>query len=128
VRYAIRVLAQLRTPLRHNPGMVTPKPYLNETDAPTRDAVDALPGLTLLEFGTSWCGHCRAAQAVLAEALSQHPQWRHFKVEDGPGRALGRSYRVKLWPTLVLLRDGQEVTRLVRPTHAADISTALTTV
>ena len=111
--------------MSHNPVMSTTKPYLLETEAPTRAEVDALPGLTLLEFGTDWCGHCRAAQAALAEVLPKHPQWHHMKVEDGPGRALGRSYRVKLWPTLVLLRDGQEVARLVRPTQAADISAAL---
>lgn len=45
----------------------------------------------------------------------------HLKIEDGPGRALGRQYRVKLWPTLVVLRDGQEVGRLVRPAAASDI-------
>jgi thioredoxin 1 len=105
--------------------MRTPKPYLREAEAPTRAEVDALPGLTLLEFGTDWCGHCRAAQSALVEVLTQHPQWRHIKLEDGSGRPLGRSYRVKLWPTLVLLREGQEVARLVRPTHAADISAAL---
>lgn len=111
--------------LRNNAGMH--KPYLSETEAPTRAAVDALAGLTLLEFGTPWCGHCRAAQPALAEVLPQQPLWQHIKVEDGPGRPLGRSYRVKLWPTLVLLRDGQEVARLVRPTQAADISAALNT-
>lgn len=105
--------------------MPKPKPYLQETEAPTRTAVDALPGLTLLEFGTDWCGHCLAAQAALAEVLGQVPQWHHIKVEDGPGRPLGRSYRVKLWPTLVLLRDGQEVARLVRPTRAGEILDAL---
>jgi thioredoxin 1 len=105
--------------------MSIPTPYLSETEAPARAEVDALAGLTLLEFGTDWCGHCRAAQSPLAEVLSQNPQWRHIKVEDGPGRPLGRSYRVKLWPTLVLLRDGQEVARLVRPTQAVDISAAL---
>ena len=105
--------------------MRAPKPYLSETEAPVRAEVEALPGVTLLEFGTTWCGHCRAAQPALVEVLSQHPQWRHVKVEDGPGRPLGRSYRVRLWPTLVLLRDGLEVARLVRPTHAADISAAL---
>jgi thioredoxin 1 len=50
---------------------------------------------------------------------------RHVKVEDGSGRPLGRSYRVKLWPTLVFLRDGQEVARLVRPRDAQAISDAL---
>ena len=107
-----------------------PPPYLSETEAPSRADVEALPGLTLLEFGTDWCGHCRAAQPALAEVLApasvQSPAWRHLKVEDGPGRALGRSYRVKLWPTLVLLRDGQELARLVRPTQAAEIRQALT--
>lgn len=107
--------------------MSAPRPYLSETEAPTRAEVDALPGLTLLEFGTDWCGHCRAAQPALAEVLSHQAQWQHLKVEDGPGRALGRSYRIKLWPTLLLLRDGQEVARLVRPTQAADIQTALKT-
>ena len=105
--------------------MSASRPYLSETEAPTRAEVDALPGLTLLEFGTEWCGHCRAAQPALAEVLPAQPQWRHLKVEDGPGRALGRSFRIKLWPTLVLLSNGQELARLVRPTQAGDIRHAL---
>ena len=105
--------------------MTAPAPYLSETEAPTRAEVDALPGLTLLEFGTDWCGHCRAAQPALAEVLAAQTGWRHLKVEDGPGRPLGRSFRVKLWPTLVLLRDGQELARLVRPVLAHDIAAAL---
>lgn len=105
--------------------MTATQTYLSQTEAPTRAEVDALPGLTLLEFGTGWCGHCRAAQPALAEALAPHALLRHIKVEDGPGHALGRSLRVKLWPTLVLLRDGQEIARVVRPTQAADLSALL---
>jgi len=105
--------------------MTAHKPYLSETEAPLRAEVDAMPGLVLLEFGTVWCGHCRAAQAAIAEALGQHAQWQHLKIEDGPGRKLGRSFGIKLWPTLVLLRDGQEVGRLVRPAQMADVAAAL---
>ncbi len=105
-----------------------PAPYLSQIEAPSRAEVDALPGLTLLEFGTDWCGHCRAAQGLVAEALAQQPQWQHLKVEDGSGHALGRSYRVKLWPTFLALRDGQEVARVVRPTAVQDVLAALTAV
>src|SRR5471032_1359992 len=100
--------------------------------APGRADIDALRGPALLEFGANWCGHCRAAQAPLAEALAEglakglaNTALAHFKVEDGPGRALGRSFRVKLWPTLIFLRDGQEVARLVRPLDAGAIRDAL---
>ena len=103
-----------------------PAPYLSEIEAPSRAQVDALRGLTLLEFGTEWCGHCRAAQALLKQALSVQPQWHHLKIEDGPGRALGRSYQVKRWPTLIVLRDGQEIGRLVRPTAMQEVINALT--
>jgi thioredoxin 1 len=105
--------------------MVTNKPYLSDIELPSRADLDALRGLTLLEFGTDWCGHCRAAKPLLEEALEQHPQWQYLKIEDGPGKALGRSYRVKLWPTLVLLKDGQEVGRLVRPARVQDLLVAL---
>jgi thioredoxin 1 len=105
--------------------MSTFKPYLSAIEAPSLADVQAWQGLTLLEFGTEWCGHCRAAQALLTQALAAHPQWQHLKVEDGPGRALGRHFRVKLWPTLVFLKDGQEVARMVRPASMADISAAM---
>ena len=49
----------------------------------------------------------------------------HIKVEDGPGQRLGRSFGVKLWPTLVFLKDGREIERLVRPTASGPIEQAL---
>jgi len=101
------------------------KPYLSAIEAPTLSEVQALTGLTLLEFGTEWCGHCRAAQPLIAQALATPQSWQHLKIDDGPGRLLGRNYLVKLWPTLVVLRDGQEVARLVRPLSAQDIEFAM---
>jgi thioredoxin 1 len=79
----------------------------------------------VLEFGTNWCGWCRGAQPVITQALAGHPEVRHIQVEDGPGRPLGRSFRVKLWPTLVFLKDGQEVARAVRPSKIEELQDAL---
>jgi thioredoxin 1 len=92
---------------------------------PSRDEVDAWTGLGVLEFGTSWCGHCQAAQPLIAAALQHQSDVRHVKVGDGPGRPLGRSYRVKLWPTLIFLKDGQEITRVVRPETSEEIRKGL---
>jgi thioredoxin 1 len=92
---------------------------------PVRADIDALLGATLVEFGTPWCGHCRFAQPVISMALADHPDVRHIKIEDGSGRPLGRSFGVRLWPTLVFLRDGKEVARLVRPRDAKAIREAL---
>ena len=103
--------------------MTTSLPF--SPDAPTREQIDQLSGPVLVEFGTNWCGHCQAAQPLVDAAFADHPDVRHLKVEDGGGRPLGRSFRVKLWPTLVFLRDGQEIERLVRPTDPAAIRDAL---
>lgn len=92
---------------------------------PSRAEIDTLEGPLVIEFGAPWCGYCRAAQPLIASAFSKHPAVRHLKIEDGRGRRLGRSFRVKLWPTLVFLSHGKEVTRLVRPTDSAAIGKAL---
>jgi thioredoxin 1 len=82
---------------------------------PTRDEVDGMTGPVLLEFGAEWCGYCRALQPQLATLLEDHPAIRHVKIEDGPGLRLGRSFRVKLWPTLVFMRDGKVLGQTSRP-------------
>ncbi|MGE8319601.1 MAG: thioredoxin family protein [Comamonas sp.] len=92
---------------------------------PTRASVEQRGGLAVLEFGTPWCPHCTGAQPLIEQALAGRADIAHFKVEDGPGKPLGRSYRVKLWPTLIALRDGQEVARVVRPTSPATLTELL---
>lgn len=92
---------------------------------PARVEIDRLEGPTVVEFGSPSCGYCRAAQALLAMAFADHPRLRHIKVADGSGKPLGRSFKVKLWPTLVFLSNGREVARLVRPDDASQVRAAL---
>jgi thioredoxin 1 len=91
----------------------------------SRAEVDALPGSVALQFGTNWCGFCVRAEPLISQALAKRPEVRRILVEDGRGRPLGRSFRIKLWPTLVLLRDGAEVARVVRPRDAREIEETL---
>ena len=85
-------------------------------DEPTREEIDQSRGLLVLEFGANWCGHCQGLSPTVETLLEEHPQVQHVRVADGRGKPLGRSFRVKLWPNLVFLRDGEVVSQLARPT------------
>lgn len=95
---------------------------------PTRAQIDAMHGPVLLEFGSVSCGWCIRAQSLLKPAFATHPGVQHIKVEDGSGQPLGRSFGVKLWPTLVFLKDGKEVTRLIRPERAPEVAEAFNSI
>ena len=102
-------------------GIIHEQPY--DTNQPERAAIDAMAGTVALEFGTDWCGFCKgAAPRHRGRAGRSSRRSRHIKVEDGPGRALGRSFRVKLWPTVIVLKDGKELARVVRPADSAEVA------
>jgi thioredoxin 1 len=103
-----------------------PKPYLSSE--PARSELDHSRGPVLIEFGAAWCGICQSAQPAITQALSSHLGIQHFKVADGPGQPLGRSFGIKLWPTLVALFDGEEVARLVHPTSQQSIEQMLSSI
>ena len=105
-----------------DPAPMAMQPY--SPQAPDRIEVERMPGPVVLEFGTNWCGYCSAAQPLVERAFAAHPGVRHLRIEDGPGRVLGRSFKVKLWPTLVFLQDGAEVARVVRPGDPAELVAA----
>ena len=85
-------------------------------DVPTREEIDQTTGLLLLEFGANWCGHCQALSTTVEALLSKQPHVEHLRVAHGRGKKLGRSFRVKLWPTFIFLHDGQAMAELVQPT------------
>ena len=106
--------------------MSSVSPY--SSDEPSRAEVEKMTGNVVIEFGANWCGICQAAQRNIGEAMAAHTAsapLQHLKIEDGRGRPLGRSFGIKLWPTLVMLKNGREVARVVRPGRAGDITHAL---
>ena len=96
-----------------------------QSQEPTRAEVDGFEGPALLDFGNAWCGYCARTRPLVDAALQDHPGVRHLRIADASGKRLGRSFRVKLWPTLVFMQDGKEVARLVRPGDPREIEEAL---
>lgn len=98
-------------------------PYL--ADGLSVTEIAQLRGPAVIDFGTNWCEHCQEAQPIVSTVLGRHPHIQHLKFEDGKGRPQGRAFKVKLWPTLIFLRDGAEVARVVRPRDSNEIEQAL---
>ena len=88
---------------------------------PARADIDAIGRSLLLEFGAPWCGHCQAARPAIRLLLGDQPRLEPLKLEDGWDEPPGRPFRVTLRPTLVLLRGGQQLARVVGPLSAADL-------
>jgi thioredoxin 1 len=118
-----RTLLEVTAVGKSGSNMTVSHDYL--ASEPRRAEIDQLPGPTLLEFGSPWCGYCRRAQPLIDEAFATHPGVRHVKIADASRRRLGRSFGVKLWPTLVFLKDGKEIARLVRPMDVEPIRKAI---
>ena len=63
--------------------------------------------LTLVDFYTTWCGPCR----MLAPVLEQVESVDVIKVDVEEERELGLQYKINVVPTLVLLKNKEEVSR-----------------
>lgn len=92
---------------------------------PSPEVINQLTGAVMLEFGAGWCGFCKAAQGIISTNLALFPDVQHIKIEDGKGLMLGRSFSIKLWPTLIFMKNGIEVKRLVRQFVSEEIGSAL---
>jgi thioredoxin 1 len=96
-----------------------------QTPEPSRDFINHIFGAVMLEFGAEWCGYCQAAQDIISQSIAAFPQVEHLRIEDGAGRRLGRSFNIKLWPTLIFLKDGIELNRLVREINSSELTASL---
>ncbi|MCH4207334.1 MAG: thioredoxin domain-containing protein [Solobacterium sp.] len=85
---------------------------LKETDA-TGFKAEVNNGLVLVDFFSATCGPCKMLGFVLADVNKKFgDKINILKVDFDKNKDLTAEYEVKGYPTLILLKDGQEVKRL----------------
>ena len=69
--------------------------------------------LEVKKFGASWCGPCRVLAPILSEVKSQFKNvlFTEHDVDDDMDETM--KYGVRSVPTVILIKDGVEVERIV---------------
>ena len=67
----------------------------------------------LLDFWASWCGPCRMVGPILDEIAAERSDIKVCKINVDEQPALAAQFGVMSIPTLVVIKNGQEVNRSV---------------
>jgi thioredoxin 2 len=84
------------------------------TDATFSDEVERSPVPVVLDMWAAWCGPCQRIAPVIEELASEmggRVRFAKLNVDENPATAA--RYNVRSLPTLLVLKGGQEVDRIV---------------
>lgn len=87
-----------------------------------RDEILKNGKLVLVDFFATWCGPCRMLAPELekvAEAVKEFAEV--VKIDVDESRNLAKEYGVMSIPTLVVMKDGEEVDRVVGFRQSKDL-------
>ncbi|WP_346938737.1 thioredoxin [uncultured Clostridium sp.] len=90
--------------------------------------VEAGKGLVLVDFFATWCGPCQRLSPVLEDIQGDFDgKIKFLKSDIDESRSLAKKFSVMSVPTMVVLKDGIPVDRMVGYMSPEDIKAKLKT-
>ncbi len=84
---------------------------IKEINTEEYDAMDK-SGAMMLEFYSKTCGPCKMLAFVLKDIAKMHPDFPIYTVDFDENVELKERLGVKGFPTMLLMKDGQEASRM----------------
>lgn len=70
-------------------------------------------GITLVDFYATWCGPCRMLHPVLEKLASTRSEVDYKQIDVDTAPNISKEYGVMSIPTLILFKDGKEISKNV---------------
>jgi thioredoxin len=89
-------------------------PIITVTDANFTAEAEQNPNIVLLDFYADWCGPCKLMAPILESVSNENYAnltVAKLNVDDNPDTA--KKFGIMSIPTLVVLKSGKEITRLI---------------
>lgn len=104
----------------------TPLPWLVAATEATFEEETRASVPVVVDFWAAWCGPCRAIAPVLERlAREEAGRVKVVKVDVDADSGLARRYQAASIPLLVVLRDGEEVDRIIGALPPAQLAARL---
>ncbi len=85
----------------------------NLTTAEFEQSVKSSTGVSVLDFGASWCGPCQALAPAFEKLASEYQgRAKLFKIDVDAEGDLAAQFDVMSVPTVVFLKDGETKARI----------------
>jgi thioredoxin 2 len=107
------VCGKCKTPLTADPLSAAAKP-VTVTDATFATEVERSPLPVVLDVWAAWCGPCRMIAPVIDELATELAgRVRFAKIDADANQATSARFNVRSLPTVLVLKGGREVDRIV---------------
>ena len=70
-------------------------------------------GIVLIDFYADWCGPCKMLAPIVEEVASEHEDLKVVRINIDNEESIAMDYQIMSIPTLVLIKDGKEVDRVI---------------
>lgn len=67
----------------------------------------------VVDFYATWCGPCKKISPILEEIAGEHDDIKLIKVDVDKNEILAQKFNITAMPTLVVLENGNEISRNV---------------